>query len=802
MNFKNKSYRFLKTHNLFFNLAGCMFLFLGFIIRYRVYSKTSFGANIYFLSGLLCLIFSCFYFFERKKSIFNKIVSIIIYLLFFISFVFLFFLGFYFFSSSIHEAKWLMPILSLFLLLFGIHTEILNNFLIFVYNGKTYKFAVSYEQFSFSFFALLITALLIYYIIIYDKRKKIIKQLFITFIYFLFRYIILIFVFVYSNNISIFYKPFYFISSILPLCFILDIKYLQKNDNYKNINLFSNIKLTLFTSILCCFTVSAFIYSIFLFDGSGEEKKGNIYIDEYHSDGWESVFEPLNTENFGGQRSTYTYFSFVKLLEEIKPVHIITKGEDYEKITSEDILIIKTPTIDFTEKEIEKIDSMLKNGGGVWIIGDHTNLLDMSSRLNKIIEPYGAKFNYDAVYDLTTSNLTYYDNNLMPLFKHKINFILSGYKFATSCSIKTSNFYNKIIIGNNLCSENLDLSHQNYFGDLSFSEEEYFGLFCQCASKKIEKGRLLIYSDSTTFSSFSVLMHTNPEFIFSSIAYLNKKNSFNYPLIIAFVLLLFFIISLFFIRIKINMVNILIISIILLPMFLIILSNLHNIDNIKFNQKIENKLNAIPRIYFIQNADEFDNELIVRWWSTGIDEYTSLFLAFQRLGFSLREVKEFTNSNIQTNLLSVIPKPINTQKNIRQAINYCKKGGRLLLFLSDRNLKKSLDFLRKFNIEYNTMQNSYKVLLNDNMSNKEIKLISSIEFIPISYSYRKSYFAKEYVNIRIDEFSFGDAGKIYVLINAHFFDNIGLGEAATVPTNRQIQFHSEFFDLIRQLKIE
>lgn len=41
-------------------------------------------------------------------------------------------------------------------------------------------------------------------------------------------------------------------------------------------------------------------------------------------------------------------------------MYVITKPSGYEHITPEDILIIKTPTVDFTGKEIKKIDSILK----------------------------------------------------------------------------------------------------------------------------------------------------------------------------------------------------------------------------------------------------------------------------------------------------------------------------------------------------------------------------------------------------------------------------------------------------------
>ena len=168
----------------------------------------------------------------------------------------------------------------------------------------------------------------------------------------------------------------------------------------------------------------------------------------------------------------------------------------------------------------------------------------------------------------------------------------------------------------------------------------------------------------------------------------------------------------------------------------------------------------------------------------------------------MRDVKKLTNFDPKTNLMTVITKPLSSRENIRNTITYCKAGGRILLFLSDRNLNDSLSFLNKFGINYTVTQNTYSTSVMKNEQPDKPSLIMLTNVFPNSYSYVKSYFSENYLNIRLDEFSFGSTGKIYVLINAQFFDNIGLGEAATIPTNRQIMLHKEFFDLINQLGIK
>ena len=800
---KKKFWQIIFSSDMFFIIFGVSCLFLSLILRFKIYTPSSDGYIVYLLVGLISIILSSLNYKDKESSLYS-FLDRLLHVFFYSSIVILLFLGFYYFAPSLHAAKWLIPILRIVLFILGIHTTVLDNFMLFVYNGKTYKFAISYEQFAVIFFLVICVILMFYYLLKEKDIKQFFSQLLLTFLYSIFRYVILIFVYIYFDNIGIFYKPFYILISIIPLLVILTIRNKVNKCSFED-GLVNNLKGNILPAVIVSCSISLLVYGFFLFDGNGEIKKGKIYIDEYHSEGWESVFEPLNVDNFGGQKSTYTYFSFVKLLEKIKPVHIITSSDDYNNLTSEDILIIKTPTLDFTDAELSKIDTVLKNGAGVWIIGDHTNLLDMSSRLNKIIEPYGAKFNYDSIYDLTTSNLTYFDNTLLPLFKHRINSSLSRYKFATSCSINTSPLFSKIMIANNACSENYDLSHQNYFGDLSFSEEEYFGLFNQCVAKEVGKGRLLIYSDSTTLSSFSVFMHTNPEFIASSIEYLSRKNSFNFPILISVIL---FVISFLLIILRIRKGLVLyingffVILIIVLPLSLLIISRINDLENTNFKNKIENTLNSIPAIYFLQDEDEYDNSLIVRWWSSGIDEYTSFFLAFQRLGFQLREIKNFINQDIAKNRLTVVPKYITSTETIKDIVKYCNSGGKVLLCLPDRNLKETFEFFYNFGINYEIAYNSYESNFEGDFENDEKPSFKMIDFYPNSYSYHNSYFSSNYTNIRIDEFYAENNGKIYVLVNSHFFDNIGLGEAATIPTHDQIMLHKELFELIKKLNIE
>jgi len=125
--------------------------------------------------------------------------------------------------------------------------------------------------------------------------------------------------------------------------------------------------------------------------------------------------------------------------------------------------------------------------------------------------------------DLRTGGFTSYSP--LPLFAHPIVANITNYKFATSCTLNVGLFVKGIMTGQGICSEGADISQVHFFGNMKPDPEDKWGWFIQCAAKEVGKGRVVAFADSTTFSSFSVLMHDNPEFILGIMEYLNRANT-------------------------------------------------------------------------------------------------------------------------------------------------------------------------------------------------------------------------------------------------------------------------------------
>ncbi len=255
------------------------------------------------------------------------------------------------------------------------------------------------------------------------------------------------------------------------------------------------------------------------------EKRAHVLMDDSHSD-WEWSTEMYDTETFG-RRSNYNYNFLVQLLEQAYEVNVNSS----EALTSDlladfDVLIIKTPTKDFGGGEIAAITQWVKEGGGLLVLGDHTNLFGLSERLNDVIAPYGMSFGYDATYDLRTGALSVWHR---PLMSGPVTREVSTMRFATSCTITAPLVADDLITGQSLGCEALDYSNPGFFGNMTLDTSDSYGTFLQAVAVNSGHGRVLAFSDSTVFSNFDVCMPGKRELLFGMVSYLNRRGLGTWP---------------------------------------------------------------------------------------------------------------------------------------------------------------------------------------------------------------------------------------------------------------------------------
>ena len=260
----------------------------------------------------------------------------------------------------------------------------------------------------------------------------------------------------------------------------------------------------------------------FGFHDPGRPKAGRILIDERHSD-WEWSTIRLETQSYGVQ-TVYNYSELVRYLG-----HFWQIGPNFEVLGDSvlagcDVLVLKTPTRPYDEAEVDAVVRFVERGGGLWMIGDHTNVFGMSTNLNKVARRFGFRFRYDAVIDLLTRGRQLYERPR--LFAHPVVRHVPPLLMATSCSLEGGLSQDRVMLGRSLLSDELDYSVNTFFGNFSPDASEPFGSVLQSLAITRGRGRVLVFSDSTIFSNFFMFIRGKPELALGSVGWLMRSNRF------------------------------------------------------------------------------------------------------------------------------------------------------------------------------------------------------------------------------------------------------------------------------------
>jgi hypothetical protein len=220
------------------------------------------------------------------------------------------------------------------------------------------------------------------------------------------RYVIMIVWFISTDDVSLFWNPWIVVAGFIPVCMVLSSIILYHRDEFSD-NPLGSIRLKHHHVLGGFFVFLSFglVISAISFEYGDIEKEGRVLIDEVHSD-WEDSVRPLDTEWFG-LLSTYNYYSWAEWMNASYQVRRNVDHVLSEALLSEvDVLILKCPTNSYSAEEIGAITRFVEGGGGLWMIGDHTDVFGMNTFLNQVAPVFGIRFRNDATYELGSGNLT------------------------------------------------------------------------------------------------------------------------------------------------------------------------------------------------------------------------------------------------------------------------------------------------------------------------------------------------------------------------------------------------------------
>ena len=260
-------------------------------------------------------------------------------------------------------------------------------------------------------------------------------------------------------------------------------------------------------------------------DPVGKPRGGRVVFVERHSE-WEPSDRPYDTRSFGHDPS-YSYSAIYNYCGQYFDMSRLQDNEkiDAARLAACDVLVIKTPTEPYSAEEIDAVLRFVARGGGLLLIGEHTDFMGTGACLNAIADPLGFKFRPDNLFGVNSP----YDQNVRRArFPHPAVRNVSLVRYANSCSIDPGWNWGRAAVWNTgLWGLTADYNMSNFFPEAYYRPEMRYGAFIQLWETRHGKGRVLAFTDSTIFSNFSTFEPGKAEYLLDMLSWLNCRSLFD-----------------------------------------------------------------------------------------------------------------------------------------------------------------------------------------------------------------------------------------------------------------------------------
>jgi hypothetical protein len=314
-------------------------------------------------------------------------------------------------------------------------------------------------------------------------------------------------------------------------------------------------------------------------DPVGQRKQGRVLIDELHVGvnprtqremHWEPTIRAYDTEWYGSE-AAYNYYCLYDYLwryyELDRIEHPQREGARRrgsvlsQRITNLllrdfDVLVLKVPTLDYEPEEIDAIKRFVERGGGLLLIGEHTDVFGTGRHLNSVAREFGFSFRHDCLFAIDhqpgaqpinrevfespdeARKRGVFDQRFDPPYTpHPIVQHMPALDFATSGSIDPKSSSGRAAIrSTGLWSLPADYHADNYYPQVVWRPDMRYGAFVQLWTTRYGEGRVAAFADSTIFSNFSAFQPGKAELMLGMIEWLNHGDSIGDPRLILFTL--------------------------------------------------------------------------------------------------------------------------------------------------------------------------------------------------------------------------------------------------------------------------
>jgi len=262
-----------------------------------------------------------------------------------------------------------------------------------------------------------------------------------------------------------------------------------------------------------------------LWDPVGERKAGRIVIEESHST-WEPTTRPMDTEWYG-RDAGYNYACLYDYLGRFYEMSRLTEPISAATLADCDVLMLKTPTSAYTAEEMDAVRRFVRRGGGLLLVGEHTNVFHTGEYLNSVARTFGFEFRYDCVWGIDWFFDQLYEPPMVP---HPIVQNMPPLDFSVSCSIAPGTSAGRAVIrATGLKNAMADYHASNFYPQAEDRPDMRYGAFVQLWTTRYGEGRVVAFTDSTIFSNFSLFEPAKAELILGMVEWANRQDALGNP---------------------------------------------------------------------------------------------------------------------------------------------------------------------------------------------------------------------------------------------------------------------------------
>lgn len=251
----------------------------------------------------------------------------------------------------------------------------------------------------------------------------------------------------------------------------------------------------------------------------GPSKRGRVLIDDSLSGIWEQSGRILD-ENWYGDMSTYSFAAAAELVGYHFSLDVNTaRWADSQMLSDYDVLLLKVPQSRLTQSQIVEVKEWVRRGGGLVLVGDHTDLFGSSTALNDLCKEAGIEFQFDGVMDIETGGFSEFGGGSAHPLLDGVDYL----QFMTSCSLAVRGAAVPVLSVDRSYCQIGDYGNSSNFGEGSSDPSSQIGRAVVLAESRLGRGRIVAFADSTVLSSFAIHSPGRARLLLNCINFANRS---------------------------------------------------------------------------------------------------------------------------------------------------------------------------------------------------------------------------------------------------------------------------------------